>query len=684
MTKRRKGEGAELFYLVLGIFVAVAFGALLKKQQTRQHPQPPQEAAPQEGVQAAPPEAPQEDRLEIGAPEVKAPEAPAEEVTPQPEAIPAPQEGRSIAILQEEVVPCDTVLAAKPISSPNAVGSATYSAAAPATLGEDSPYAYGSSAEPPKKAKPSASLLRWCGRTGSLQVGDLVILGPVTYWSDGPSSVKDPCCIDVVLPVEYPQEGASLPADGAASYAEMTPLQRGVYLTWLAGGRIQPPLHLCYPSLWLYGLERRVIADRLDMGLCLAEAFRLLPLIRWDAVLTSLIHFITWLAAKIWLSEDELLSFCKKLLVVPGELLIMLLGSYANSKLPLPSAVAFTLMRTSERLRTAALGERAPQVAHSDELLQKFTPLYKEATNGGLILPKPKTSLTLAYVPTNPSLDAKKEASNGVVELPNFFEDLGVFDPLVAVWRDFVTDLTPRQPKTAAESLEGRPDFEGFVEALRQGGDDGPLTSTLGALGALMGLDCSTDKVHGGDRKNMVETAQVEGYQILPNLGLPGWDYGWEDPILLLPLELGARLSQDYLAASFLLDLLCALMEVRIRKLFEPLRQRLNHYFSLSTEDNVRLEAQGLLDVPAHHPVERYGELVQFWLQGEDLADLRNFLFDFLSFLPQTQAEEQALRERVCGVLNVSSATPPPYEERAPLERGEALLKTLSPLFRNS
>ena len=684
MTKRRKGEGAELFYLVLGIFVAVAFGALLKKQQTRQHPQPPQEAAPQEGVQAAPPEAPQEDRLEIGAPEVKAPEAPAEEVTPQPEAIPAPQEGRSIAILQEEVVPCDTVLAAKPISSPNAVGSATYSAAAPATLGEDSPYAYGSSAEPPKKAKPSASLLRWCGRTGSLQVGDLVILGPVTYWSDGPSSVKDPCCIDVVLPVEYPQEGASLPADGAASYAEMTPLQRGVYLTWLAGGRIQPPLHLCYPSLWLYGLERRVIADRLDMGLCLAEAFRLLPLIRWDAVLTSLIHFITWLAAKIWLSEDELLSFCKKLLVVPGELLIMLLGSYANSKLPLPSAVAFTLIRTSERLRTAAPGERAPQVAHSDELLQKFTPLYKEATNGGLILPKPKTSLTLAYVPTNPSLDAKKEASNGVVELPNFFEDLGVFDPLVAVWRDFVTDLTPRQPKTAAESLEGRPDFEGFVEALRQGGDDGPLTSTLGALGALMGLDCSTDKVHGGDRKNMVETAQVEGYQILPNLGLPGWDYGWEDPILLLPLELGARLSQDYLAASFLLDLLCALMEVRIRKLFEPLRQRLNHYFSLSTEDNVRLEAQGLLDVPAHHPVERYGELVQFWLQGEDLADLRNFLFDFLSFLPQTQAEEQALRERVCGVLNVSSATPPPYEERAPLERGEALLKTLSPLFRNS
>ena len=51
-----------MFYLVLGIFVAVAFGALLKKQQARQHPQPPQEAVPQEPPQATPPEALQEDR----------------------------------------------------------------------------------------------------------------------------------------------------------------------------------------------------------------------------------------------------------------------------------------------------------------------------------------------------------------------------------------------------------------------------------------------------------------------------------------------------------------------------------------------------------------------------------------------------------------------------------------------
>ena len=409
----------------------------------------------------------------------------------------------------------------------------------------------------------------------------------------------------------------------------------------------------------------------------------MLPLMRWEAVLTNLIHFITWLAVKIWLPEDELLNFCKKLLTVPDELLIMLLGSYANSKLPLPSAVAFTLMRTSSKLRDAALGEGAPQIAHSEELLQQFAPKYKNACSGGLILTKPKSSSRLSYIPTNPSLDTKKEASGGVVELPNFFEDLRDFDPLMKVWRDFVAGLTPKKPETAAESLEGRPDFESFITTLRPEESDEPLLSSLGALADLMGLDPSEEKVHARDRRNMVETAQVEGYQILPNLGFSGRDYRREDRILLLPLELGAKLSQDYCVASFLLEFLCALADVRDQKLFEPVRQRLNNYFSLSTEDNVRLDAQRLLDVPSPHTAEYFGEFLQVWFQGGELADLRNFFFDCLSFLPETQGGGEVLKGKVCAALNIGLDAAPPYEERAPLERGEAIVKMLSPLFKN-
>ncbi len=74
----------------------------------------------------------------------------------------------------------------------------------------------------------------------------------------------------------------------------------------------------------------------------------------------------------------------------------MLLGSYANSALPLPSAVAFTLMRTSARLREAALGPDAPQIAHSDTLLQQFTTVDRTVCSGGLILEKTKNNLTIA------------------------------------------------------------------------------------------------------------------------------------------------------------------------------------------------------------------------------------------------------------------------------------------------
>ena len=65
-----------------------------------------------------------------------------------------------------------------------------------------------------------------------------------------------------------------------------------------------------------------------------------MPLLRWENLRDSLIRFVTWMAVKLWLPEEDLLAFCKTLAVVPDELLGMLLGPYANSKLSLPAIVA--------------------------------------------------------------------------------------------------------------------------------------------------------------------------------------------------------------------------------------------------------------------------------------------------------------------------------------------------------
>lgn len=695
-----------MLYLIIGLFVAAAIGTMLQK--SKQKPAPPASAGEGDGVYgnfsaivgdgdsfAQSPGAQPAGGVRTGG-----------DTAPQDGAA-APQSAGLATIIDNDTS-YDPVLAAKPISSPSAVTSATYSSPS----GDDSPYAYGSSpdAKAPAPADSAASssqpgeepkqkskgaLLRWSGRTGSVQVGGFVILGPVTYWSDGPSSVEEPSCIDITLPVEYP-EGA-LPAEGAESYAAMTPVQRGIYLTWLAGGRIQQPPHMCYPSIWLCGLERRVIMDKLDMGLCLAEAFRMLPLMRWEALRTSLINFITWLAVKIWLPEDELLNFCKKLLTVPDELLGMLLGSYAISKLPLPSSVAFTLVRTSATLRKSAFGpDTVPQIVHSDELLQQFTPKYKNACSGGLVLTKPKSSSFLSYKPINQSFASQKDGSGGVVEMPNFFEDTGAFDPVVKVWANFITDLT-QKPKVS-DGISDRPDFEGFVTGLDPDAvrEPEPMMTTLRALGVLFGSDMSEEKVHGRDRKMMTETAQVEGWQIVPDLGISGREYAWDDDVLLLPLELGAKLSGAYHTASLLLEFICALTNAREQRLFEQLRQRMNDYFRLTTDDNVRLEAQHMLMFAGSgiKPPEFYGDFIQVWLQDDERSELRDVIFDCISIFPQISTDEAKLR--ICTALAVplppvpdASAEQPQdggQEPQAPTPQqyGDAASKLLAPLFRNS
>ena len=218
-----------MIYLVIGLFIAMAVGAFLRQQSGHQSQE----------TQETPPEAP-----------------------PSPESLDLPD----VEIMEDDD-DNGLILSAKPVTAPDMAATATYSAQAPA--GEDSPY--GLSSEPKKQAQAKANLLRWCGRTGNVQVGNIVVPGPVAYWSNGEPATPEPSCIDVTLPVEFPQKGDELPADGAESYPAMTPIQRGIYLTWLSGARIQPPLHVCYPAIWLYGIERRTIIDKLDLGMCINE-----------------------------------------------------------------------------------------------------------------------------------------------------------------------------------------------------------------------------------------------------------------------------------------------------------------------------------------------------------------------------------------------------------------------------
>ena len=702
-----------MFYLVIGIVVVVAVGAII--QQRSRHVPVPQDTEQDGGAVRSDEGAGTEvsdsvvlshpvEKAQTPSPQMEfAPTAKltAADVAPAmpllPQADPEPE-----AAPDREIIPLKPQLAAAPISSPNALSSATYSSAAPPVLSGDSPYAHGNTLEE-IKPKPETTLLRWSGKTGSIQVGDLSVRGPVAYWSEGPGVIPEPSCIDVMLPVEYPSGENELPNEGATSYREMAPLQRGVYLLWLAGGRIQPPSHVCYPALWLFGLERRVLSDRLDIAICIGEAFRLLPLIRWDSLQLGLIKFITWMAAKIWLPEEQLLAFSRSLPSVPAEILNMLLRPYADAKLPLPSIIAFTVMRASP------LGGDRTVLQHSDELLAQFSPKYKSKCEGGLVLAKPKNSLFVAYVPTNPSLAADKNAVGGVLELPDFFKDTTNFAPLVTVWKEFLKTVSPSPdvaipaPNAVAEVSE-RPDWESFTLQLRGGSegegsenDGSPVITDLEALARLMRLDSNFQQDDEGsqeehpqrhrkpgaaDRKKISDAARIEGFLVLPNLGIAGKEYYWDDPVVLTPLEMGARLSKDYNAASLLLEFSCALTQLNTPEALTKLEEKLNGYFSLSSDDHARLAALGIVLLTRPTDPDNIGECLQFWLQRDQRGTVRDFLTDFLA-APLPEEQRAGLTRTILGALDVGKDDPPPLVTETLLELGECVGKVLAPLFKD-
>ena len=715
-----------MFYLVIGIVLFVAVGAIIT-QRSRQLPSSQEngqtdeietESAPSIGSDKISPEAEADisDSLLLsrtgepaGIPDEKPAEPPSSSPDPAASGETVPED---VALgPSEEIVPLKPVLAAEPISSPNALTSATYSSAAPSVLSGDSPYAFGNTSAAETKGKPETTLLRWSGKTGSIQIGDLVIRGPVAYWSDGPSSTPEPSCIDITLPVEYPQGEQNPSGDGATSYGEMTPSQRGVYLLWLAGGRIQPPLHVSHPVLWLFGLERRVLSDRLDVTLCIGEAFRLLPLIRWDSLRQGLIKFITWMAAKAWLPEEQLLAFGQSLSAVPTEILCMLLRPYADAKLPLPSIIAFTVMRTSP-----LAGESQTPVPHSEELLAKFASRYKNKCQGGIVLAKPKTSLFVAYVPTNPTLSGDKNSAGGVLELPDFFKDPADFAPLIAVWKEFLKDLAPAPAPTAAEEILDRPDWDSFVQQLQNSPEgsgeeaslpDGPFVTDLDALAKLMRIERPDDvekaeessetaakkkKPGGGDRKKISDAARIEGFLVLPNLGIAGKEYHWDDPVVLMPIPAGTRLSQDYNAGALMLEYSCALSGTTDPARLENLRKRLDDYLSLSSDDHARLEALSIVLLTHASSPENIGECLQFWLQREQRGVIRDFLLRFLE-VSENRDDEKNLTRAICASLDIATSDPPPLLSATqgetaggplpPLELGLQTSAVLAPLFKD-
>jgi hypothetical protein len=229
----------------------------------------------------------------------------------------------------------------------------------------------------------------------------------------------------------------------------------------------------------------------------------------------------------------------------------------------------------------------------------------------------------------------------------------------------------------------------------------------LSAVAALMRLgpeagekadeksEKSKKKPGAAIRKKIVEAARVEGFWILPDLGIAGKEYHWDDLVVLSPSPAGTRPSQDYNASALLLEYSCALAGLSDPKDLENLKSRLDDYFSLSSDDHSRLESLSMLLLTQSNPESftdpsNIGECLQFWLQRDQRNTIRDFLTRFLTPREkegEAQDDDQraSLIQAVCESLDVEQ-NEIPLEDLPPnarLEFGLQVSTVLASLFKD-
>ena len=241
------------------------------------------------------------------------------------------------------------------------------------------------------------------------------------------------------------------------------------------------------------------------------------------------------------------------------------------------------------------------------------------------------------------------------------------------------------------------------------------MVTSLAALAELLRIDHPSQEGDGkkarsrkkpgaADRKKIRDAARVEGFLVLPDLGIAGKEYLWDDPVALAPFPAGTRLSGEYNAAALLLEYALALESIvalnaakksetpekteppLTKKFSVLLTDQLKTCFSLEDDDCARLAALSdiLLSAEGTDP-ENIGECLQFWLQPDQRGPVRDILAYLL--LPgdappdaQAQARLRAIRRSLNMRQEDAKAAETPVQ---PEELGAKVKKILTPLFKD-
>ncbi len=143
------------------------------------------------------------------------------------------------------------------------------------------------SARPPSSSTSQAAVpktrpatgARWVRRGEVVEIGGHRISGGLFYFGgslDAGYGRTENCLVNPALTVGKQADVAGTTMSYWPSYSEIRPQARKAYLEWLASDRTSEAFSIGYVFLYFYGLERRLVIEREDVGEIVDEVRRLL------------------------------------------------------------------------------------------------------------------------------------------------------------------------------------------------------------------------------------------------------------------------------------------------------------------------------------------------------------------------------------------------------------------------
>ncbi len=297
---------------------------------------------------------------------------------------------------------------------------------------------------PPKPQQVRQQTPVWHGFNTPVDIAGRRIRDPLTFIAASCTGRAEASCIYTNLEVAKPGSRTSVPLNYWPTYKDISPIQRSVYLDWLAADR-QPLLaDIGYVFIFFYGLERRILVDKKIDDEVLTELQRLIVQYKDSH---SFLHYSSSLLAFALArrgiesaSPSQLDDLQSPYRYGDSEIVRPIrLAWYFLQNRPLSPDEAQKVVSEHYQAQKSVVVERLPK-----QLRSLFAEKYRARYGDGLVLRASKRDHRIQYQPGSSSISLSS-VRDGLswVSIPNVLGIPSQFEPLVKIWNDCVEELRP-------------------------------------------------------------------------------------------------------------------------------------------------------------------------------------------------------------------------------------------------